>query len=101
MDGTPIYDIKPYIPYADCISEASDGYTGTTKDHRLSVEFAPDAASAVAPDTLEQIRQLVALDPRVSYDADSDKIWGMAYGRYNVRFSVAGDTATVVEIADK
>lgn len=101
LDGTPIYDIKPYIPYADCISAASDGYTGTTKDHRLTVEFAPDAASAVDPDTLEQIRQLVALDPRVSYDADSDKIWGMAYGRYNVRFSVAGDTANVVEIADK
>lgn len=121
LDGTPIYDIKPYIPYADCISEASDGYTGGTKGHRLQVEFAPGVIEAVTggempgqaghsgcrggrvldDDTLEQIRQLVALDPRVSYDADSDKIWGMAYGRYNVRFSVAGDTATVVEIADK
>ena len=104
MDGTPIYDIKPYIPYADCIADATDGYTGATKDHRLQVEFAPGTADAINSgegienDTLSQITRLLELDPRVSYDSDPDKIWGMAYGRYNVRFKVAGDRATVVKI---
>ena len=104
LDGTPIYDIKPYIPYADCIANAADGYTGATKDHRLNVEFAPGTVDAVNSgegienDTLSQITRLLELDPRVSYDSDPDKIWGMAYGRYNVRFKVDGDVATVVEI---
>ena len=104
LDGTPIYDIKPYIPYADCIANAADGYTGATKDHRLNVEFAPGTVDAVKSgegienDTLSQITRLLELDPRVSYDSDPDKIWGMAYGRYNVRFKVDGDVATVVEI---
>ena len=104
VDGTPIYDIKPYIPYADCIAEARDGYTGPTKGHRLQVEFAPGAADAIKSgegidaDTLSQITQLLELDPRVSYDSDPEKVWGMSYGRYNVRFKVDGESATVVEI---
>ena len=97
LDGTPIYDIKPYIPYADCIPDALDGYTGGTKDHRLRVEFAPEALS-VCESTLEQIRQLLELDPRVSYESDPKKVWGMCYGSYNIRFTVSGDTATVIEI---
>lgn len=104
VDGTPIYDIKPYIPYADCIPEATDGYTAPTKGHRLRVEFAPDALDAIKSgegidaDTLSQIEQLLSLDPRVSYDTDPDKVWGMAYGCYNVRFTVADGVARVVEI---
>ena len=104
LDGTPIYDIKPYIPYADCIPEATDGYTGPTKDHRLRVEFADGATDAIKSgegidsDTLSQIFQLLSLDPRVSYDSDPDKVWGMSYGGYNVRFTVAGGVARVIEI---
>ncbi|MBO4557636.1 MAG: tRNA (N6-threonylcarbamoyladenosine(37)-N6)-methyltransferase TrmO [Bacteroidales bacterium] len=104
VDGTPIFDIKPYIPYADCIAEARDGYTGPTKGHRLQVEFAPGVADAIKSgegidaDTLSQITQLLELDPRVSYDSDPEKVWGMSYGRYNVRFKVDGESATVVEI---
>ena len=101
LDGTPIYDIKPYIPYADCIPEALDGYTAGTKDHRLQVEFAPGVADGIDEATLSQIRQLIALDPRVSYDSDSDKVWGMAYGRWNIRFTVDGDNATVIEITTR
>ena len=106
LDGTPIYDIKPYIPYADCIPEATDGYTAPTKSHRLKVEFAPDAldtlksGEGIDSDTLSQIEQLLSLDPRVSYDTDPDKVWGMAYGRYNVRFKVDGESVKVVEIKD-
>lgn len=98
LDGTPIYDIKPYIPYADCIQEATDGYTGPTKGHRLEVEFAPGVAESLDDDTLDQIRQLLALDPRVSYDSDPAKVWGMSYGRWNIRFTVSGGIASVVEI---
>lgn len=105
LDGTPIYDIKPYIPYADCIPDATDGYTAPTKGHRLKVEFAPDALDTIKcgegidSDTLSQIEQLLSLDPRVSYDTNPDKVWGMAYGSFNVRFKVTGDVATVVDIS--
>ncbi len=119
LDGTPIYDIKPYIPYADCIGEACDGYTGPTKDHRISVEFAPGVTDTLedngekpvrdGQDTagprdgrdklLEQIRQLLELDPRVSYDSDPGKVWGMCYGPYNIRFTVAEGVARVIEIS--
>ena len=123
LDGTPIYDIKPYIPYADCILEASDGYTAPTKDHRLKVEFAPgtvseedfckegtnghqvintSASSPDGPPTADEIRQIaqiLSLDPRVSYDSDPEKVWGMAYGRWNIRFTVAGGIARIVSIS--
>ncbi|MBQ7459574.1 MAG: tRNA (N6-threonylcarbamoyladenosine(37)-N6)-methyltransferase TrmO [Bacteroidales bacterium] len=98
LDGTPIYDIKPYIPYTDRIPEATDGYTAPTKSHRLAVEIPPEVTDGIAGDTLAQIRQLLEIDPRVSYDSDPAKVWGMAYERYNVRFTVAGNIATVVEI---
>ena len=98
LDGTPIYDIKPYIPYSDCISEASDGYTAPTKGHRLAVEFIPEVMEDIDSDTREQIRQLLELDPRVSYDNDPAKVWGMAYGSLNVRFTVTDGIATVIEI---
>ena len=125
LDGTPIYDIKPYIPYSDCIREASDGYTAPTKDHRLKVEFAPGAVSddffrgegtegnlvtntgascfgdPPTADELRQISQLLELDPRVSYDSDPSKVWGMAYGPFNVRFTVADGIATVIEITKR
>ena len=105
LDGTPIYDIKPYIPYADCIADATDGYTGATKDHRLRVEFAPGATDAIKSgegietDTLSQISQLLSLDPRVSYETDPDKVWGMSYDRWNIRFTVNGGVARVIEIS--
>ncbi len=105
LDGTPIYDIKPYIPYADCIPEATDGYTGATKGHRLKVEFAPDALDTIKcgegidSDTLSQIEQLLSLDPRVSYETDPDKVWGMSYDRWNIRFTVNGGVARVIEIS--
>lgn len=105
LDGTPIYDIKPYIPYADCLADATDGYTAPTKSHLLRVEFAAGALDAmksgesIDADTLSQIERLLALDPRVSYDTDPDKVWGMSYGRYNVRFKVCDDTAVVLQIS--
>lgn len=105
LDGTPIYDIKPYIPYADCIPEATDGYTGPTKGHRLQVEFSPGALDAIKSgegidsDTLSQISQLLSLDPRVSYETDPDKVWGMSYDRWNIRFTVNGGVARVIEIS--
>lgn len=101
LDGTPLYDIKPYIPYSDCISEASDGYTAPTKGHRLAVIFIPEVMEGIDSATLEQIRQLLELDPRVSYDSDPSKVWGMAYGNLNIRFTVADSTATVIEIVHR
>ncbi len=98
LDGTPIYDVKPYIPYADRIEEAVDGYTAPTKGHRLAVEAAPEAAAGVSSETLAQISDLIELDPRVAYDSDPDKVWGMTYDGLNVRFRIARDTAVIFSI---
>ncbi len=98
LDGTPIYDIKPYVPYADRIDQAQDGYTAPTKAHRLKVNTAPGADAGIDAGELAQIVSLIELDPRVAYDCDPKKVWGMAYGGLNVRFRIAGDTATILSI---
>lgn len=96
MDGTPIYDIKPYIPYADCHAEASEGYA-----HR------PESLTVVIPDGLgerlsseqrEALRGVLACDPRPHYQDDSERVYGMSFAGAEVKFTVAGDTLTVTDI---
>lgn len=101
MDGTPIYDIKPYIPYADCHPDAKGGFTDTTERKTLRVTYAPDAFSKAADMTEEQIRvlkQVLAQDPRPSYQKDPERVYGMAYGGYEVKFRVAGECLTVLSV---
>ncbi|MCF0177308.1 MAG: tRNA (N6-threonylcarbamoyladenosine(37)-N6)-methyltransferase TrmO [Bacteroidales bacterium] len=99
LDGTPIYDIKPYIPYADCIPEATSGYTADTAGHRLNLSIPSEIETKISPDLLKTIKELIELDPRVSYTADESKIWGLSYAGYNVRFRVSGLQAELVEIS--
>lgn len=97
LDGTPIYDIKPYIPYADCQPTASEGYA-----HR------PDGLRVILPDDLggdlterqrEALRGVLACDPRPHYQDDPTRVYGMSFAGAEVKFTVAGDTLTVTEIS--
>lgn len=98
VDGTPVYDIKPYIPYADCHTDAVGGFTEGIKNDRLNVIYSQDAVESVPQDILECISDILSVDPRPSYNDDADRVYGMYYKEYNVKFSVCGDTLIVREI---
>ena len=104
MDGTPIYDIKPYIRYADSHPEARSGFADAVAWQPLKVVFPWESSGSFAMTTLfsqeelEVLRDILAQDPRPPFHDDPDKIYGMAYAGYNVRFQVRDDILTVLEI---
>ena len=92
MDGTPIFDIKPYIPYADSHPEARGGFTDTVEFKKLSV-IMPQGAEI--PDGLQSVLEN---DPRPRYHDDESRVYGMQYAGYEVKFRVSGDTLTVLSV---
>lgn len=98
MDGTPILDIKPYIPYADCQPEATGGFTDTAGDFLLKVEFPPELLERVPEDRREALIGVLSHDPRPSYQRNAERVYGMEFAGVNVRFRVSEDVLTVVEV---
>lgn len=100
MDGTPIYDIKPYIPYADIHEDALEGFTGGTKDYRLKVILGEKllADSGFPPEKAGSLRQVLAQDPRPSYQADPERRYGMEYAGYEIGFKVREDILEVTDL---
>jgi tRNA-Thr(GGU) m(6)t(6)A37 methyltransferase TsaA len=99
MDGTPIYDIKPYIPYTDCQPGATAGFTGTVSMHRLNVIIPRDLEAKTKPGTLSALRGILAEDPRPRYQDDPDREYGFDFDGYSVKFRVPdADTLTVTDI---
>lgn len=97
MDGTPIYDIKPYVPYADCRPEAREGFA-SKPEGELEVAFPAGLLERVPAEQREALKGVLALDPRPRYQDDPERVYGMAFGGLNVKFAVAGGTLTVTEI---
>ena len=98
MDGTPIFDIKPYIPYGDCHPEATGGFTDTAGDFLLRVEF-PSALLNLLPDgKREAAIAVLSHDPRPSYQRKPDRVYGLTFAGFDIRFTVSGDTLTVQEV---
>ena len=98
MDGTPIFDIKPYIPYGDCHPEATGGFTDTAGEFLLQVDF-PSALRNILP----QDKQAAAIgvlshDPRPSYQRKPDRVYGITFAGFDIRFTVKDDTLTVVTV---
>ncbi len=98
LNDTPIYDIKPYIPYADCHPTATDGYTAETKEYRLEVEFPQDLLSKIPEEKREAVIGCLSEDPRPSYQEDPERIYKMRFSNYDIHFQVNGKQLTVVEI---
>lgn len=98
MDGTPIFDMKPYIPYADCQTEATGGFTDTADDFLLQVEFPADLLRKLPEEKREAAIQVLSHDPRPSYQRKPDRIYGLTFAEYNIRFQVKDDVLTVVEV---
>ena len=91
LDGTPIYDIKPYVPYADAHPEASGGFADRIERRRLTVDFPPHLLERVPEDKREGLTGVLAQDPRPAYQADPERIYGMAFAGLEVRFTVEGE----------
>ena len=98
MDGTPIFDIKPYIPYADCQTDATGGFTDNAGDFLLQVEFPADLLCKLPAHKQEAAIQVLSHDPRPSYQRKPDRIYGLTFAGFDLRFQVREDVLTVVEV---
>lgn len=98
MDGTPIFDIKPYVAYADCHEGVRSGFVDSHPMQRLTVFVPPEMEAALGADATAVLRQVLALDPRPHYQNDANKTYGMPFEGRDVRFTVQGNVLTVVEI---
>lgn len=98
MEGTPIYDIKPYLPYADAHPDARGGFTDQSRWQQLSVVFAPEVTIPFSESELKALRETLSLDPRPHYHHDVTRIYGLPFGLYDVRFRVKDNELTVVDI---
>ena len=98
VDGTPIFDIKPYIPCADCHPEAAGGFAGAAPERALTVDIPPLLLERVPPDRREALTGVLAQDPRPSYQDDPERVYGFGFAGLEVRFRVDGKTLTVVDI---
>ena len=98
MDGTPIFDIKPYIPYADCHADASGGFTSNAGDFLLSVDFPPELLSKFPEDKLDALLGVLSHDPRPSYQRDEARVYGFAFAGFEIKFTVAYGELTVKSV---
>lgn len=99
MDGTPIYDVKPYVPYADAHPDARSGFTGADKIKRLEVSIPTEVRSSMREEQCEALTEVLSLDPRPQYHKDGSRIYGMEFEDRDIRFKVDGDTVEVVSAA--
>ena len=98
MDGTPIFDIKPYIPYADAHPDASGGFTDTAGDFILEVCFPAPLLEKLPESKREAAIAVLSHDPRPSYQRKPDRIYGLTFAGYDIRFTVANETLQVIEV---
>ena len=98
MDGTPIFDIKPYIPYSDCYPDAMGGFTDGAEDYLLEVDF-PAPLLQLLPTSKQQAAiGVLSHDPRPSYQRDPDRIYGLSFAGFDIRFQVVGNCLYVKEV---
>ena len=100
MDGTPILDIKPYLPYADCKPEAVGGFAAVPKGADLAVEFPPELLARVPEGKRTALTGILAQDPRPRYQEDPERVYGLAFAGKNVRFTVQNGVLTVLAVED-
>ena len=99
MDGTPIYDIKPYLPFTDSHPDAKGGFADEKKEYSIEVEIPEGIAKTVPAERLEEIKELLAQDPRPSYHDDEDREYGMTYAGLDISFKMIDGRLEVTKIA--
>ena len=98
MDGTPIFDIKPYIPYADCHPDATEGFTAPGQDYLLEVDIPQRLLARIPEDRREALKGVLAQDPRPSYQRDPERVYGFGFAGLEVRFTVRDGVLLVQDI---
>ena len=98
MDGTPIFDVKPYIPYRDCHTDATGGFTDTAGDFLLEVDFPAELLKKLPVSKWEAAIGVLSHDPRPSYQKNPDRIYGLTFAGFDIRFRVKEETLTVIEV---
>ena len=98
MDGTPIFDIKPYVPYCDARPEAKGGFTDGLASAELALDFPPALLEKVPQDKRDGLCATLRADPRPRYQDDPERVYGLVFGGQNVRFRVIEGVVTVVEV---
>lgn len=98
LDGTPIFDIKPYLAYTDAHPDALGGFTAGYQGYRLEVDFPPALLEKVPPQEQDALTGVLAQDPRPAYQDDPDRVYGMSFGTLNVKFTVREGLLTVVAV---
>lgn len=99
MDGTPIFDIKPYIPYGDSHPEATGGFTDTAGEFLLDVDFPEALLSQLPEDKRDAAIGVLSHDPRPSYQKDSDRVYGLSFAGFDIRFTVTENRLQVQEVS--
>lgn len=97
MNGTPIYDIKPYLPFADSIPDATDGFAGKAIREKLTVDFPEELMKIIPEEKREALVAVLADDPRPTYIDDSERIYGISYGGYEIKFRVKDNILAVIK----
>ena len=98
VNGTPIYDIKPYLPYTDCHPEAVGGFTEDIPRRRLKVILPEEAAKILTPERESSLRAVLAEDPRPAYQEDPEREYAFEFGGQHIVFRVCGDVLTVLSV---
>lgn len=98
MNGTPIYDIKPYLPFADSVPDAVGGFADGVKDYAIDVVIPEELTDCFEAQKLEALKDILSQDPRPSYQNDPDRVYGFEFAEKEIRFKVADGVLTVIEI---
>ena len=101
MDNTPIYDVKPYLPYVDSHPEASGGFTEHIVKEKLQVDFPGELLEKLPEDKREAVLAVLADDPRPGYQNDPGRVYGMTFADWDIRFTVDGQRLLVCEAVKK
>lgn len=101
LDGTPIYDIKPYISYSDCHTDAVSGFADPVQKYSLKVDFCKELLSKIDISRQKSLIEILKQDPRPSYQNDPEREYGMRFAHYEIFFNVDGETLTVTRVESK
>lgn len=99
LSGTPIFDIKPYIKYTDCHIDAVSGFADEHKDYKLKVDFPLELLEIIQSDKQQAIISILENDPRPAYQNDKNRVYGLRYGEYEIKFTVETSVLTVSSVA--
>ena len=97
-DRTPIYDIKPYLPYADCHPDATEGFAGEVKEYELQVDFPQELLEKLPLEKRAAITEVLKQDPRPSAQSEQDKVYGVSFAGFDIRFTVEAGILRVLEV---